>query len=406
VNHGPSENSGPEESGFSDKDAAGPEPVGSGGLGTQGLGAVGLGADGLGGDGLGGDGFGGDMFGLDSLGSDELALRRLMHQAVEEIEPTDGTLEHLRRAVPARRARKRQAIVGMAAAALFVGTAVPAFVHVSNSTGSDADPSIVGSSSSQTQGGPDEGQEDGGGSSSGGSSGKAEDKGKDDKKDEPEKGKGGTSDGTAGTPPTGSAADAPACTAVQLGSASGTVDAPDAGGAVYGTFRIANVSAASCTLAGDGSVSPTAQGAADQAKLGTAFHTAGDAAAALPDPSAYTASLVLQPGAAYEVKFAWVPSEACPTTGGNGGNGNTGGNSGGGDPSPPDPTPTDNATGDSGGTTSEGTTGVTPQLMREDVADGSVVVSYSAEGGAPTASATVPNACAGTIYRTGALAGA
>lgn len=38
---------------------------------------------------------------LDSLGGDELALRRLLHEAVEEIEPKSGTLDHLRRAVPA-----------------------------------------------------------------------------------------------------------------------------------------------------------------------------------------------------------------------------------------------------------------------------------------------------------------
>ena len=45
--------------------------------------------------------------------------------------------------------------------------------------------------------------------------------------------------------------------------------------------------------------------------------------------------------------------------------------------------------------------------MKEDgVVDGSVVVSYASEGGAPTVSTTVSNACAGTVYRTGVLAGA
>ncbi|MGW2234774.1 hypothetical protein ACWCWE_12330, partial [Streptomyces sp. NPDC001759] len=80
----------------------------------------------------------------DGFDSDELALRRMLHQAVQTVEPRDGTLEHLRRAVPARRARKRQAMVGMAAAALFLGTAIPALVHVSNSTGSDVNPSVAG----------------------------------------------------------------------------------------------------------------------------------------------------------------------------------------------------------------------------------------------------------------------
>ena len=110
VNHGPLENPGPEESGVPGTAGASdvPDPQGAADFGPDGPG----------------------------LGSDELALRRLLHQAVQEIEPVDGTLEHLRRAVPARRARKRQAVVGMAAAALFIGTAVPALVHVSNSSGS------------------------------------------------------------------------------------------------------------------------------------------------------------------------------------------------------------------------------------------------------------------------------
>jgi hypothetical protein len=43
--------------------------------------------------------------------------------------------------------------------------------------------------------------------------------------------------------------------------------------------------------------------------------------------------------------------------------------------------------------------------MTEDggVADGSVSVSYTAGTGSATASTTVPNACAGTVYRTGML---
>lgn len=87
----------------------------------------------------------------DGLDSDELALRRMLHDAVQEMEPRDGSLDHLRRAVPVRRARKRQAAVGMAAAALFLGTAVPAVLHVSNAGGSDANPSIAGQAS-QAQG--------------------------------------------------------------------------------------------------------------------------------------------------------------------------------------------------------------------------------------------------------------
>ncbi|MEU9787281.1 hypothetical protein AB0H92_41095 [Streptomyces phaeochromogenes] len=415
VNHGPSGNSGPEESGVSDTDGRSADrPSGASPRSSSPSGAPGQSdpsvhstrsaqsahstssahsdAEAAGPESGDSGGFDADGLALGALGSDELALRRLLHQAVEEIEPTDGTLDHLRRAVPARRARKRQAVVGMAAAALFIGTAVPALIHVSNSTGPNADPSIA-ANASQTQGGTNEGKQGGTGGGSGGSSGKDNDKDKGDKKDKPDKGE-GANGGTAGTQPSASAANVPACTSLQLGSASGSAGSPDASGAVYGTFRVTNVSAASCTVSGDGSVALAAQGAASQSAIGTALHATGDAAAGLPDQSTYAAALVLPPGSAYQVEFAWVPSSTCPTTG----------DSGGGEPSP-DPTPT-GSTGDSGGTASEGTSGVSSQLMKEDgAADGSVVVSYSAEGGGPTVSTTVSNACSGTVYRTGVLAG-
>ncbi|MFD7434768.1 hypothetical protein [Streptomyces sp. NPDC059861] len=338
----------------------------------------------------------------EGLDSDELALRRMLHDAVQEIEPRDGTLDHLRRAVPARRARKRQAAVGMAAAALFVCTAVPALVHVSNSTGPDANPSIAGHGA-QTQGGASEGgSTDGTGGTSGGSTGTAQDKGqdspeKDDKGTGATPGSGVVDDSTDDVYPSAtSAVTAPVCTTAQLGSATATAAVADSAGAVYGTFRITNVSTAACTVGGAGAVTPLAQGAADATKISVAAHTAGDAAAGLPDPALEVPQLVLEPGSAYEVRFAWVPSETCPTDPGGDNGGETGGPS-------PDPTPTDNP-GTTSGSSTGGDTGTSTQLMTEvGTEDGSVVVSYTAEAGSPTVSATVPNACAGTVYRTGVL---
>ncbi|MCX4408241.1 hypothetical protein OOK47_27130 [Streptomyces sp. NBC_00268] len=361
VNHGP--------------DANGPHPQGP---------------DALGPDALGPDALGADVLGADGFGSDELALRRLLHQAVEEIEPTDGTLEHLRRAVPARRARKRQAIVGMAAAALFIGTAVPALVHVSNASGANADPSIAGNSS-QAQGGTSQGKDpDGGESSAGGTSGTSKDTGKGGKPGKPDKGKGtSTGSATGGPDPSASAVIAPPCGPAQLGGATSTVGSPDATGAVYGSFTLSNISATSCTVSGAGTVGFLAQGAADSAKISVATHVAGDAATGLPDPSTEVASVVLKPSTSYVVKFAWVPSETCPTIGGQ-----------------PTPTPTATESATPGGTVGDaGGTGTSTQLMTEDggVADGSVSVSYTAGTGSATASTTVPNACAGTVYRTGML---
>ncbi|MFJ7048718.1 hypothetical protein ACIQVC_35745 [Streptomyces sp. NPDC101112] len=351
----------------------------------SGSGAAGSGPKGL--DGAGSKGLGG-------FDSDELMLRNLLHHAVSEIEPRDGTLDHLRRAVPARRARKRQAVVGMAAAALFIGTAIPALVHVSNSTGSDANPSVVGHGSA-THGseGQSKGQT-GGSGSSGGTSGGSKDTGKGSDKGKGDKGKGssaGVPGGTEATPTTASAA---LCTSAQL-SGVGSVGSPDSGGAVYGSFRVSNVSGTSCTVAGAGGVSASPQGAADAARITVANHVSGDAATGLPDPSLSLSQVVLEPGAAYEVRFAWVPSEPCPTTSG----GTTDGGTGGTDPSP-DPTPTE----EDPGATADGGSSMSTQLVREDgVADGSVVISHTAEGGVGTYSTGVGNACAGTVYRTGLL---
>ncbi|MET9441990.1 hypothetical protein [Streptomyces sp. NPDC006610] len=338
------------------------------------------------------------------LDSDELALRRLLHQAVRDIEPRDGTLDHLRRAVPARKARKRQAAVGMVAAALFVCTAVPAAVQISHSSGSDANPSIAGHGS-QAQGGSGDGLSTEGAQQTSGGSGEQKDHG------EADGGRTEGADGESGRPvdeaekaadayPSATAAmTAPVCTADQLGSATATTEVPDSAGSVYGTFRITNVSEAGCTVGGAGTVSPLAQGAADPTRISVLAHTSGDAAAALPDPSTEVPQLVLQPGSSYEVRFAWVPSQTCPTDSGETDGGDTGGPS-------PAPSPTQNPGTTTDGSSTGGDTGVAPQLFGADgTQDGSVVVSYTAEAGSPTVSATVTNACAGTVYRTGVLAG-
>lgn len=337
-----------------------------------------------------------DLDGHDTEGfdPDELALRRLLHQAVQEVEPRDGTLDHLRKAVPARRARKRQALVGVAAAALFFGTAIPALVHVSNATGSDADPSIMGNSS-QAQGGTSSGKNpDGGSSTSGGSSGHASQNPGGHKNE----GAGQTPGaGTVSTNPSASLGTAaPVCTGVQLGSSSSTVDAADASGTVYGTFTVTNTSGDSCTVGGAGAVGFTPVGAADGTKISVEQHSSGDAAAGLPDPSTEVSQLVLASGAAYRIKFAWVPSETCPTSSDSSGGTTTGGPT-------PTPTPTEDATSSSGSTA--GDTGTSTQLLEDGTLDGSVVVSHTADAGSPTVTATVTNACAGKIYRTGLLAG-
>ncbi|MFG2963093.1 hypothetical protein ACGFZS_07360 [Streptomyces sp. NPDC048288] len=377
MNHGP--------------DEKGPEGLGQGPEGTR--------------SGLG-PGFGPAADGPDTpdtpggLDRDELALRRLLHTAVDDLAPRDGALDHLRRAVPARRARKRQAAVGMAAAALFIGTAIPALVHVSNSGGTDPNTTIAGQAS-QAQGGATGGKNpDGGASTAGGSSGQAADQSPGGTKDPGKSESTGTAGGTKVVPTASAASSAPVCTSAQLSTPTSTVAAPDSTGVVYGTFRVLNVSTTSCTVGGPGSVALLAQGAADSTKIYAARHASGDAAAGLPDPSTELTGLVLAPGAAYEEKFGFVPLETCPTTGTS--SGSTGSTDTGGTTASPSPS---GDTGSSTGTTTSGTDGTTTQLLTEDgTADGSIAVSYTPEAGSPTGSATVPNACAGTVYWTGVLA--
>ncbi|WNF27881.1 hypothetical protein RI138_14190 [Streptomyces sp. C11-1] len=329
---------------------------------------------------------------------DEVALRRLLQGAVGQLEPSEGTLDRLHRAVPARRAKRRQAVVGAAAAALLIGTAVPAFVHVAASdSSSTAAPAIAGHGE-QAQGGngadtgpaergdvavaPTERQSEGG-------------VGEPDPPRSPSPGLGSDPDATAtggevpGSPRTGLAA-LPVCDPGQLGVASAGTDAPDADGTVYGSFKIANMSRSECAVSSNGTVGFTALGAADPLKIDVIQHAAGDAAPGLPDPSKEPGTVRLKPSMAYEVKFAWVPTDTCPTVG-------------------PSPSPTPSADG-AGGSVSEGSgqSGTDTQSLREDdgggTAEGSVTVTHTPETGAPTAETKIPNACSGTIYRTGLLA--
>ncbi|GAA3373667.1 hypothetical protein GCM10020367_34490 [Streptomyces sannanensis] len=331
---------------------------------------------------------------IDPPALDELSLRRLMQSAVEDLEPSESALDHLRTAVPARRARRRQIAIGTIAAALLVGTAVPAFVHVANSGSLTASPSIAGhgeraeddpGAKSSAQGGKE------GAVGPSGPSAQSTVSSSPSRSEDPETGKETGTTGGGGQPdPSRSAVTVPGvCEAGQLGLTTAQVGSPDAEGKVYGTFRVANVSGTKCVVGGAGTVSVQARGAADPARVTVVEHTQGDPAAGLPDTSQETSGLVLAPAEAYEVRFAWVPSDTCPTV-----------------PPTPEPSPT---TGTSSGETSGESTPMTnaqPQLAGEgggQLQDGGVEVGYTPAVGGPSAGATISNACAGTIYRTGVL---
>ncbi|MFE3517710.1 hypothetical protein [Streptomyces sp. NPDC059166] len=355
---------------------------------------------GTGGTGSSGDGAGDDPDRSDApdLGGslDEAALRRMLQGAVHGLQPSVGSLDHLHRAVPARRARRRQGVVGAAAAALLIGTAVPAFVHVANSGGSvSANPAIAGHGE-QAQGGSGE---DAGAASDGEAAGPGDSRSETGERESaaetaPSQGSDPDAESTGasglGASPGSAAAATTTCDPGQLGVASAAAGAPGADGTVYGTFKIANVSGDACSVTSNGTVGFQAAGAADPLKITVVQHTPGDPAVGLPDPSLEPGTVLLKPTMTYEVRFAWVPSDTCPTAGGE-----------------PSPTPTDGVGGGGDGVgAAEGAAADTAAQFGtadEGPADGSIAVTHTPEAGAPTAETTIDNACAGTIYRTGVL---
>ncbi|MEU9858494.1 hypothetical protein [Streptomyces sp. NPDC047974] len=366
-------------------------------------------------------------------GEDELALRRLFHGAVSGLEPSAATLDHLRRAVPARRARKRQALVGAAAAAVLIGTAVPALIHVAGSPGlTTANPALAGHGE-QAQGGTGAEAEGDGPASTKAPSSKvssttgptqgATDKG--EAKPDPKDSQSGAGTGAdAGSVP----GSTPVCGRGTLQSAGGYNSGPDSTGVIYGGFTIVNGSGSACLVDGSGLIHLSASGTADPGRISVVRHYDGDPATGLPPTSADVKPLLLKAGASYQLKFAWVPSASCSTDGG------------GATPTTPteptevpteptptpteptqvptEPTPTPTTDGEgagSGGTETGGGTGtgtdagtgtdsgLTTQLLRAEPAAGSVSVSYTAEPGDPTVTTVLDGACAGTLYRTGML---
>ncbi|MBW5482586.1 hypothetical protein [Streptomyces bambusae] len=317
----------------------------------------------------------------------ESELRDLLHAVVADLEPSDGALDRLRHAVPARRARRRNTLVGAAAAVLLAGAGIPTVVHLA------ADPDGTDVSGSAIAGHQQDAVAHGGS----GSDPHATGSGAVPKSSElPAK----SGPGTAGTgqkpgttadpgqqtpggqitdptttfgprPPAPGTPGAPACTAAQLG-VTGAARTPDADGKVYGSFRVTNVSTRGCTVAGADTVS---------ADAGTTVlrHTANDPATGLPDPSSDAASLVLPPNTSYEVRFAWVPgTQSCSS-----------------------PSPTPAAAGGQDGAPVQPAAGSDPSGA--PAGSSGLQVTLTPQPGAPATGATVPSACGGTVYRTGAL---
>ncbi|MEV5374558.1 hypothetical protein AB0L26_01040 [Streptomyces nondiastaticus] len=355
--------------------------------------------------GIGGtDGIGSahDIGAAHGIGMDEQTLRQLLQGAVEDLEPAPDSLEQIRRAVPARRTRRRQALVGAAAALILGGTALPAVVHVATTSDAVEDRHANTASSQHT---PEEpAAEPDGVSDGGGRPDEGEARNHDEKREErKEEGKKGNEPKPAGSSPAGIppaptntfAAVSPTCDRDQLGKGSGTVGPADRDGRVYGAFRVVNVSRAVCTVGGPGTVAASPRGSAESGRVSVVDHTPGDAATGLPDPTSEPSEVILQPGQAYEVKFAWIPAG----DGGRNGCAKPGG--GGSSPAP--------SAGGGASASPAGSSAATQQ--QPAVPDSppptpppSIVLSHTPDVGEPAiADAKIDDACAGTVYRTGPI---
>ncbi|UQA94105.1 DUF4232 domain-containing protein [Streptomyces halobius] len=333
-------------------------------------------------------------------GEDE--LRRLLHSRVADLEPAPDALEQLRRAVPARRQRRRHVIVGAAAALLLGGTSIPAMVHVVNLNDRSEDRPANAASSHRAQGGV--GGEHGEGtehadpqlSGEGGrqpGSDRPAGNGKKTERSGPSRAPG------AGTPAPDATMEvsSPVCGREQLGQGTASVRPADSEGRVYGAFRMVNTSTTACSVEGGGTVGLVAQGSTNPDRVHVVDHTSGDDATGLPDPAHVPDELVLKPGEAYEVKFAWIPEDGGGTTG----------CATPGTTAPPEPSRSPGNSPDSGSTAA----GDGGQAGGDDgAADGGstssgIVLTHTPEAGEPAAADTkIPDACAGTVYRTEALA--
>ncbi|MGW6707900.1 hypothetical protein ACWGDE_23840 [Streptomyces sp. NPDC054956] len=344
-------------------------------------------------------------------GGDEDAIRELLRGAVGGLEPSRDALERLRHAVPLRRTRKRQAMVAAAAAALLVGTAVPAALRMTGGQGDSTDHSTMaghGQQGANKKNGVSDPHQNGNGvepkpskpaagtgQGAGGASGAAP---APSGNGLPPVGPNAKATGGTGTLPGGSVAGTvllpppaapgvPGCSADQLG-VSGSARPPEADGKVYGSFKVTNVSGRGCTVLGPDTVTAAPAGgpAPGQGGSGVAVvgHTAGDPATGLPDPSAEAPLMLLAPSAAYEVRFAWVPpQQGCTGTGGSGGS------------KPPQ-----------GGSAQSADAGAQSQAAPPSPEPTGVAVSHTPSTplpGAPTTRTTIPDACGGTVYRTGVI---
>lgn len=362
------------------------------------------------------------------LEPEERELRELFHRAVVDLQPVPGALEQLRRAVPRRRLRRRQlyGTVAATAALCVIGGFVlhSTAVSVETTDGPQAGRSYGSPTGDRTAGsGPKAGASPsyvagfapsgGGGTVGGGIGGAASPLPGMPGSGvlQPSGNSGGPSGGAPHTavspgapvvpsqPSTpvstttvkGSASTPPLpaeCGRTQLGGGTAGMGPADSAGVVYGTFQVTNVSGSSCTVSLQGTVTVQSATGTDPSAIAVVQHTAGDPAGGLPAPSASPAPVLLAPGKAYAVGFAWVPASGSTAPGCTAG-----------DPSGSGSGIQNNTADDSSAT--GGTDGGTPG---SSAVPPTVTLAHTpGAGGGSAASIVLSDACAGTVYRTAPL---
>ncbi|MGK5533521.1 hypothetical protein [Streptomyces sp. URMC 129] len=247
--------------------------------------------------------------------ADEEALRRLLRDIVDDIEPSAESLEHLRTAVPARMRRRKQVLVGAATSAVVLAVGLTMVVSaVAGVGGAAGDPSLDAGSGHSTTGLPGSGDGDGAlgrhpsdGPVSGATGGPGTGA------EEGEHSGDGDDAGAAEAAPESwetMGVTSPTCDRGQLGRVETVMDPPDAQGRVYGLIRMANVSDQPCRVTGNGEMAALPLDDVPSAEVEIVDRTEGDRATRLPPPDQAHEELILPPGQAYEVRFAFVPDEA------------------------------------------------------------------------------------------------
>jgi hypothetical protein len=422
-------------------DETGSAKTGADGTGTDGTGPVKTGPDGSRPD--------------EPLGEEEM-LRRLLHESVRDIEPSTGSLDTLQRAVPARR-RQRHRLVAAATTVAVLAVGTPVTLQAA-SLGTD-DRTVETGHNHEADGSTGmDGHGDGPGTqaTTGGEREQPADGGQGERTDEPVPDDSEDPEVLDPDEEDPLASSFPRCAREQLGDVSTRVDPADKEGLIYGTVRLTNVSDDTCRVRGVDEMTVTALDATEVQPDSpqVVSRTEGDRATALPLPDLWLEELVLLPGEAYEVRFAWVPRRGVDDGGcsvpadpekppGDGGTTTSGSTTGGstdsgttttgevGTEAETSETPddaadaggTDGGTGDTDGSTGGTETGGTDDTGGSGTSGGTtgdggsegpgdpdepepegVVIRYTPAAGSPRAARLeLIGSCAGTLHRTGVL---